>query len=33
MHDTLQLRWAVIRAECARMPILCGNENMLVDAS
>ena len=30
IHDALQLRWAVIEVEDARIPMLCGNDIMLV---
>ena len=31
MYNALQLRWAVIRVGCARIVILHGNEDMLVE--
>ena len=33
IHDALQLRWAVIGVEDARIPTACGNEHVLVDAA
>ena len=33
IHDALQLRCVVIGVEDARMPMLCGNEHVLVEAA
>ena len=33
IHDALQLRWAVIGLEDARIPTPCGNEHVLVEAA
>ena len=33
IHDALQLRWAVIGVEDARIPTACGNEHVLVEAA